>query len=40
MLYLDGIFQNDKNYVSIRELAEALGYNVGWDNVKKIVLIE
>ena len=26
MLYLDGIFQNDKNYVSIRELAEALGY--------------
>lgn len=40
MLYLDGIFQNDKNYISVRELAEALGYNVGWDNVNKIVLIE
>lgn len=37
---MDGVFQNDKNYVSVRELAEALGYTVGWDNVNKVVLIK
>ena len=37
--YIDGVMKNDKNYVSIRELAEALGYRVEWDNIRKVVRI-
>lgn len=37
---MDGVFQNDKNYVGVRELAEALGYKVGWDQANKVVVIE
>lgn len=37
---MDGVFQNDKNYVGIRELAEALGYTVGWDQINKVVEIK
>lgn len=36
---LEGVFQNDKNYVAIRPLLEALNYKVGWDNELKIVTI-
>lgn len=37
--HMDGVFQNDKNYVSVRELAEALGHNVTWDKSKQTVVI-
>ena len=37
---MDGVFQGDKNYVSVRELAETLGYTVGWDQVAKVVEIK
>lgn len=37
---MDGVFQNDKNYVGVRELAEALGHKVSWDQVNKVVVIE
>jgi N-acetylmuramoyl-L-alanine amidase len=37
--YMDGMFENDKNYVSVRELAEALGYAVSWDKVNQTVVI-
>ena len=37
---MEGVFQNDKNYVGIRELAETLGFNVGWDQDTKTVVIK
>ncbi len=37
---MDGVFQNDKNYVGVRELAEALGHKVSWDQANKVVVIE
>jgi N-acetylmuramoyl-L-alanine amidase CwlA len=37
--YIDGVFQNDKNYVSVRELAEALGHTVTWDKASQTVVI-
>ena len=37
---IDGVMKDDKNYVSIRELAELLGFEVGWDNVNKVVIIK
>lgn len=37
---MEGVFQNNKNYVGIRELAETLGFDVGWDQENKVVLIE
>lgn len=40
VIYLDGFMQNDINYVGIRQIVEALGHNVGWDNDKKVVLIK
>ena len=39
MYYMDGVFQDDKNYVSIRELAEALGHTVTWDKSNQTVVI-
>lgn len=40
MYYIDGLMQNEKNYVSVRELAEAMGYDVGWDNINKVVMLK
>lgn len=37
---MEGIFQNDKNYVGVRELAETLGFNVGWNQDTKTVVIK
>ena len=42
---LDGVIEYDTNknatnYVSIRQLAEALGYVVEWDNTNKVVIIK
>lgn len=42
---LDGVIEYDTNknatnYVSIRQLAEALGYEVEWDNTNKVVIIK
>lgn len=42
---LDGVIEYDTNknatnYVSIRQLAEAMGYVVDWDNDNKVVLIK
>lgn len=37
---MDGVFQNDKNYVGARELAEALGHTVEWDSDNKVVVIK
>lgn len=37
---MEGVFQNDKNYVGVRELAEALGHKVSWDQANKVVVIE
>ena len=36
----DGTFVNDKNYVSVRELAEALGFIVEWEQDTKTVVIK
>ena len=36
---LDVVFQGDKNYVGVRELAEALGHTVEWDQNNKVVVI-
>ena len=38
--YMEGIFQNDKNYVGVRELAETLGHVVTWDQNTKTVIIK
>lgn len=35
----DSIFENDKNYIGIREMFEKIGYNVGWDSDTKTVII-
>lgn len=40
MYHMEGVFQNDKNYVGVRELAETLGHKVDWDNVNKVVVIK
>lgn len=40
VIYLDGFMQNDINYVQIRQVAEALGHIVDWDNTNKVVLIK
>ena len=40
MHYFEGVFENDKNYVGVRDLAEALGYKVDWDNANKVVIIK
>lgn len=42
---VDGVIEYDTNenatnYVSVRQLAEAMGYIVDWDNVNKVVLIK
>lgn len=42
---LDGVIEYDTNknatnYVSVRQLAEAMGYKVDWDNANKVVLIK
>lgn len=37
---MDGVFKDNKNYVGVRELAEALGHTVSWDQVNKIVVIK
>lgn len=37
---MEGVFQNDKNYVGIRELAETLGHKVDWDQANKVVIIK
>ena len=36
---MEGVFENNKNYVGVRELSEALGYRVDWDAVNKVVKI-
>ena len=35
----DGFMKDNTNYVQIRQVLEALGYRVGWDNASKTVLI-
>lgn len=37
---MEGVFQNDKNYVGVRELAETLGHTVDWDSKNKVVVIK
>ncbi len=37
ILNIDG---EDRTYVPVRELAEALGYKVGWDEINRIVTIK
>lgn len=42
---IDGVIEYDTNknatnYVSIRQLAEAMGYKVDWDNTNKVVIIK
>lgn len=42
---VDGVIEYDTNknatnYVSVRQLAEAMGYKVDWDNVNKVVIIK
>lgn len=37
---LPGVLEEGKNYVAIRDLLEFMGYEVGWDNIKKVVLIK
>lgn len=37
---MEGIFQNDKNYVGVRELAETLGFKVDWNQATKTVVIK
>ncbi|MCF6466331.1 N-acetylmuramoyl-L-alanine amidase [Clostridium sp. Cult2] len=39
LYHFDGVKQDNTNYVAIRQVAEALGYKVDWDNTKKEVLI-
>lgn len=44
LIDIDGVIEYDTNknatnYVSIRQLAEAMGYKVDWDNTNKVVLI-
>lgn len=39
-LLIPGVMQDNKNYVAVRDLLESMGYTVGWDNVKKIVLVK
>lgn len=38
--YIDGFLKDGTNYCSIRQIAEALGKKVEWDNVNKIVVIK
>lgn len=38
--YFEGVSENNKNYVGIRDLAEALGYKVDWDNTNKVVILK
>ncbi len=40
LYYMDGVFQSNKNYVSVRELAEALGHSVTWDKSNQTVVIK
>lgn len=40
LYHMQGVFQNDTNYVGIRELAETLGYKVDWDSKNKVVVIK
>lgn len=37
---VEGIMQDNKNYVSIRELAENMGYTVGWEQSTETVVIK
>ena len=37
--HFDGVFKDKTNYVSIRQVVEALGYKVDWDSKNKEVLI-
>lgn len=37
--HFDGVFTEKTNYVSVRQIAETLGYKVDWDSKNKEVLI-
>ena len=39
ILDFDGIFRNDRNFVMVRPLLEALGFDVGWDNTTRTVIV-
>lgn len=38
-IQVDGIFQDDKNYVSIRDLLEKMDYQVDWEQATQTVVI-
>lgn len=38
-LGLDGFSKENKTYVALRELGESLGYNVDYDGIKKLVIL-
>ena len=40
LMGIPGLMKDDKNYVAVRDLLEAMGYKVGWDNIEKVVIIE
>lgn len=40
LIGVPGLMKDDKNYVAVRDLLEAMGYKVGWDNIEKVVIIE
>lgn len=39
-MLIPGVMEDGKNYVAVRDLLEAMGYKVGWDAVKKVVLVK
>lgn len=39
-LEVEGVFQGNKNYVSIRELLEGMGYKVEWNEANQMVVVK
>jgi DNA replication protein DnaD len=39
-MLIPGLLQDGKNYVAVRDLLESMGYSVGWDTDKKVVLVK
>ena len=40
LIGVPGLMKDDKNYAAVRDLLEAMGYKVGWDNIEKVVIVE
>lgn len=40
LLLIEGIFQNDKNYIAIRDILEPLGFTLEWNGTTQTIIVK